>query len=259
MESDRELIVALEGTVGRITLNRPDQLNALTPDMLLAIPAALARLPSEGARVILLDARGRGFCSGAALGTRGNDTPDLGDKIDAFYNPLARGFADCAVPIVSAINGAAAGAGASIALAADIVVAARSAYLMLAFARIGLVPDAGATWLVAKSAGRLKALEMALLGEKMGAEEALACGLVTRVVDDAALTSTAADIAGRIAAMPTLAMGLIRRQVRVALDEGFDATLATERAHQSRAGFTEDHAEGVRAFREKRAPSFNGR
>ena len=258
VDAEEPLLVERSATVGTITLNRPDQLNALTPEMLRDIPAAITGLTAQGARAILVTARGRGFCSGAAIGAKGLGEADLGEKIETYYNPLARAFADCPVPIVTAINGAAAGAGASIALAGDIVVAARSAYLMLAFAKIGLVPDAGSTWLVAKSAGRLKALEMALLGDKLSAEEALACGLVTRVVEDAALADTAAAIAERLAAAPTRAMTLIRRQIRTALDDGFDATLAAERAHQSEAGFTEDHAEGVRAFREKRAPVFRG-
>jgi 2-(1,2-epoxy-1,2-dihydrophenyl)acetyl-CoA isomerase len=258
-DAGESLLVTLEGAVGRITLNRPAELNALTPEMLLGIPKALAQLVDRGARAILITGSGRGFCSGAALGQRGPDPIDLAERIGTYYNPMARALADCPVPVVTAINGAAAGAGASIALAGDIVVAARSAYLMLAFARVGLVPDGGATWLVANSAGRLKALEMALLGEKLRAEEALACGLVTRVVDDEALLETAASLADRLAALPTVAMGLIRRQIRIALDDGLEATLEAERAHQARAGFTEDHAEGVQAFKEKRPAIFRGR
>ena len=257
-EPDTPLLVTLDGTIGRIVLNRPDQLNALTPDMLRGISEALPNLVNRGARAILITGNGRGFCSGAALSGGGIDR-DLGETIGTLYNPLARALSDCAVPIVTAINGPAAGAGASLALAGDIVVAARSSYIMLAFARIGLVPDAGALWLVAQSAGRLRALEMGLLGDKLGAEEALSYGLVTRVVDDAALLDTATALAERLAAMPTLAMGMIRRQVRVAIDDGFAASLDLEQENQRRAGFSEDHAEGVRAFIDKRAAVFQGR
>lgn len=258
-EPEKALLVTLDGAVGRIVFNRPDQLNALTPEMLLGIPAALSSLADQGARAILISGNGHAFCSSASLTARGAGPTDLGDRIEAYYNPLARALADCPVPIVTAINGAAAGAGASIAMAGDIVVAARSLYLMLAFARIWLVPDAGVLWLVVQSAGQLKALEMALIAEKLSAEEALAHGLVSRVVDDGALIEAATALAERLAAMPTLAMGMIRRQVRIAIDQGFAASLEIERTHQSRAGFTADHAEGVRAFQEKRPPVFQGR
>jgi 2-(1,2-epoxy-1,2-dihydrophenyl)acetyl-CoA isomerase len=253
------LIVELADAVGSIVLDRPDRLNALTPDMLAGIPRALSSLAGRGARAILISGRGRGFCAGAELGARGPGPADLGERVETLYNPLARALADCPVPIVTAINGPAAGAGASIALAGDIVVAARSSYILLAFAGIGLVPDAGATWLIARSAGRLKTLEMALLAERMSAADALQAGLVTRVVEDDALAAEARAIAAKLAAGPTLAMGLIRRQVRAALDQGFDASLGLESDHQRQAGFSADYEEGVLAFKEKRKPVFTGR
>lgn len=248
-----------DGNVAILTLNAPERLNALSQDMLRDIPKALAKAAQNGARALVMTGAGRGFCAGAQLGTRLNGEEDLGKGIVEFYNPMAEALINSPIPIVTAINGAAAGAGASLALAGDIVIAARSSYLMMAFIKIGLVPDAGATWLIAQAAGRVRALEMALLGERMGAMEALEKGLVTRVVDDAELMTEALDMAHRLASMPTMAMTLIRNQIRTALDDGFCASLLAERDNQRTAGFTQDHKEGVTAFLEKRTPAFQGK
>jgi 2-(1,2-epoxy-1,2-dihydrophenyl)acetyl-CoA isomerase len=259
-DADPPVLYALGDAVAVITLNRPDHLNALTYDMLTAIPRLLGRAADDGARAILLTGRGRAFCSGAALSGNSEPRPlDLSESVETYYNPMAKAFAASPLPIITAINGPAVGAGASLALWGDIIVAARSSYLLLAFANIGLVPDAGASWLIAKSVGRVKALEMALLAERLPAEAALAAGLVTRVVDDEQLMPTAQALAAKIAAMPTLAMGLIRRQIMAGLEASLNATLEMEREHQSRAGFSDDFAEGVAAFKEKRKPVFTGR
>lgn len=248
----------VEDAVAHVTLRQPESLNALTPTMLEGLPVLLHRAVEDKARAILLTGEGRAFCSGARLGGDGVGERDLGAVIDRLYNPLVRALADSPIPIVTALNGLAAGAGVGIALGADIVVAARSSYLLLAFANIGLVPDAGSTWLIAQAIGRARTLEMALLAERLPAERAQQYGLVARVVDDAAVHTEALAVARKLAAMPTLALGLIRRQVRTALGDGLDATLDAERAHQQRAGYSADHTEGVRAFREKRPPNFTG-
>jgi 2-(1,2-epoxy-1,2-dihydrophenyl)acetyl-CoA isomerase len=172
---------------------------------------------------------------------------------------VAEALSKLPIPVVVAVNGPAAGAGAGIALGGDIVVMAQSAYLLLAFANIGLVPDCGATWLVAKSAGRAKALEMALLGEKMSAQDAKDSGLVARVVEDDALMATAQGIAAKLAAMPTLALGMIRAQVKAALNSTLSETLSIEAGNQRQAGHSEDFREGVAAFLQKRKPEFKGK
>ncbi|WP_448661044.1 enoyl-CoA hydratase-related protein [Sphingomonas sp. CJ20] len=250
----------MDESVAIVRLNRPERLNALTPEMLDTLRHTLVAAVGDGARAILLTGEGRAFCAGADLtaSQASMGRRDLGDSLRDHYNPLTRTFAELPVPVVTAINGAAAGAGVSIALSGDIIVAARSSYLLLAFANIGLVPDAGATWLIAKAAGRAKLLEMALLGERLPAEEALEAGLVTRVVDDEMVFGTALTLARKLAAMPTVALGLIRKQVRVALTGGLDELLEVEADHQAIAASTADFREGVAAFLQKRAPSFTG-
>jgi 2-(1,2-epoxy-1,2-dihydrophenyl)acetyl-CoA isomerase len=258
--AEPSILYALSGDVAEITLNRPEQLNAVDYDMLLALPQLLTRAVDDGARAILLTGSGRAFCSGATLSAdRLKDCRDLGEIVDTYYNPLARSMASLPIPLVTAINGPAAGAGASLALWGDIILAARSSYLLFAFANIGLVPDAGGTWLLAKSVGRTKALEIALLSEKVPAEAALAAGLVTKVIDDEDLLPAARALAARLAARPTLAMSLIRGQIQAALDGDLEAALLEERNNQRTAGASEDFGEGVRAFIDKRKPVFKGR
>ncbi|PZQ59603.1 MAG: 2-(1,2-epoxy-1,2-dihydrophenyl)acetyl-CoA isomerase [Sphingomonas taxi] len=247
--------------VATLAIDRPTRMNALTARVFADLTAGIDEALSQDARAIVLTGTGAAFCSGADLvGDGGAPMPrDLGESLDAHYNPFVRKVAALDVPFLTAINGPAVGAGLGLALLGDISVMARSAYLLLAFVNIGLVPDAGATWLVAKGAGRTKALEMALLGERVSADGALAAGLVTRVVDDGAALAEARALAAKLAAGPSVAIGLIRKQVAAALSSDLDGTLAIERANQSRAGATRDFAEAVRAFGEKRAPVFEGR
>jgi 2-(1,2-epoxy-1,2-dihydrophenyl)acetyl-CoA isomerase len=254
------VLFEMDGQVAVLRLNRAERLNALTPEMLDLLRETLGEAVTQGARAVLLTGEGRAFCSGAdlAASAAGMGSRDPGDSLRAHYNPLAETFARLPIPVVTAINGAAAGAGASLALLGDIVVAARSSYLLLAFANIGLVPDAGVTWLVAKSAGRAKALEMALLGERMTAQEAADAGMIARVVDDDALIETAMGLAQKLAGMPTVALGLIRAQVAAALTGTLSDTLEVEAQHQSRAARTSDFREGVTAFLQKRKAEFTG-
>ena len=253
-----DLLYSFENNIATITLNAPDKLNSLSLTMLTGLPSAFSRAQEDGARCIVFTGEGRAFCTGARLGTDGVSGDDLGAVLTEYYEPVARAMTDCDVPIVTRMNGIAAGAGLGFALMGDIVIAARSAQLICAFARIGLVPDAGTTWLLAKSIGRAKALEMMLLAEEVDAEEAQRIGLIARVVDDEALDGETAKVAGKLAAMPTKALGMIRKQTRAALDDGFEGALAAEAANQTLAGKTQDFMEGIMAFMQKRAPDFKG-
>jgi 2-(1,2-epoxy-1,2-dihydrophenyl)acetyl-CoA isomerase len=252
---------ALAGRVATLAIDRPARMNALTPRVFAELTAGIDAALEQGARAIVLTGTGGAFCSGADLvGDGGAPMPrDLGESLDTSYNPFVRKVAALDVPFLTAINGPAVGAGLGLALLGDISVMARSAYVLLAFVNIGLVPDAGATWLVAKGAGRAKALEMALLGERVSAGDALAAGLVTRVVDDAQVLAETQQLAAKLAAGPSVAIGMIRKQVAAALSMDLEQSLAVERENQTRAGHTRDFAEAVRAFGEKRKPAFEGR
>jgi 2-(1,2-epoxy-1,2-dihydrophenyl)acetyl-CoA isomerase len=261
MSEAGKVLVERQGAVSIVTLNAPEVLNAFTPDMALEIAAAMNGEVAAGARALLVTGAGRGFCAGANLGGagQGEGTTDVLSMMETYYKPLARAFADAPVPIVTAVNGVAAGAGASLALAGDIIIAARSANFVFTFANLGLTPDVGGTWLVARAAGRVRALEMALLTGKMSAEKAERCNLVTEVVDDDKLMERALEVAVKLAAMPTRSLALIKQQVRAALEQSFEATLQVEAESQQVAVTTEDFQEGVRAFAERRAPNFKGR
>ncbi len=261
MSETGNVLVERQGAVSIVTLNAPEVLNAFTPDMALEIAAAMNGEVAAGARALLVTGAGRGFCAGANLGGagEGGGKSDVLGMMETFYKPLARAFADAPVPVVTAVNGVAAGAGASLALAGDIIIAARSANFVFTFANLGLTPDVGGTWLVARAAGRVRALEMALLTNKMSAEKAERCNLVTEVVDDDKLMDRALEVAVKLAAMPTKTLALIKQQVRLALESSFEASLQVEAESQQVAVTTEDFKEGVLAFAERRAPQFKGR
>ena len=258
------ILVSVEAGVQRITLNRPDKLNAFNPEMHGLLRAALAQADSDPAiRCVLLTGAGRGFCAGQDLSERevkGGDAPiDLSVTISSYYNPLVRRMRALPKPIVCAVNGVAAGAGASIALACDLVLAARSASFIQAFARIGLVPDSGGTYFLPRLVGRARAMGLALLGDKLAAEDAERWGLIWKCVDDDKLPEEAAKLAQALARGPTRGYGLIKRALEASTDNTLDAQLELERDLQREAGFSADYREGVAAFLAKRKPEFNGR
>jgi len=248
--------------VGVIRLNDPDRLNAMSLSMVEALDAAVDDLAPR-TRALVLTASGRAFSAGASLSGSSpllgeGGPPDVGAALETHINPLMRKLARLPIPWISAVPGPAAGVGCSLALAADMVVAAESAYFLQAFGRIGLVPDGGSTWLLNRAVGRVRALELMLLGERLAAPSALAWGLINRVVPDNRLQIEALALAGQLAAGPTVALGLMRRLAWDAADGDFETALTDERVAQRAAGLTADAAEGVRAFSEKRAPQFRG-
>jgi 2-(1,2-epoxy-1,2-dihydrophenyl)acetyl-CoA isomerase len=245
--------------VATLTLNRPDSLNALNGALIGEMRAALASLPETGARCLLLIGEGRAFSSGADLVAGGGLPDDVGAALESHLNPLIEDVFALPMPVVSAVRGPCAGAGCSLALAADIVIAARSAYFLQAFINLGLVPDAGATWLLPRLAGRARAMEMMMLGERVRAEQAAAWGMVSRMVEDEELESEAAALAARLAQGPTMAYTLLRKLARDAEQAPLSEALAAERRAQTVAGRTDDFKAGVMAFLQKRQPSFEGK
>ncbi len=248
-----------DDAVARITLDRPETLNALSAAMVDELRDAVERLSGSGARCLLLAGEGRGFSSGADLASGGGLPEDVGATLEENFNPLVEAVFACPLPVVAAVNGPCAGAGCSLALAADIVIAGRSAYFLQAFVNIGLIPDAGATWLLPRLAGRARAMEMMMLGERIPAEQAAAWGMISRVVDDDKLAGEAAALTTRLAAGPTIAYGLMRRLARDAGQSTLGDALAAERVAQRDAGYTEDFKRAVFAFLQKQKPSFEGR
>ena len=249
--------------IARITLNRPDRLNSFTSQMHGELREALARVASGGeARVLLLTGEGRGFCAGQDLSDRAvapDAAPvDLGASIEENYRPLVLGLRNLALPVVCAVNGVAAGAGANIALACDLVIAARSASFMQAFCRIGLVPDSGGTFFLPRLVGTARAMGLAMLGDKLSAEQAAAWGLIWKCVDDAELATTTDALLAQLARAPTGGLAAIKRALYAAADNTLEQQLDLERDLQRTLGFGADYREGVAAFLEKRPPRFTG-
>ena len=249
--------------VARITLNRPDRLNSFTTRMHGELRDALARVAQGDTRVLLLTGEGRGFCAGQDLSDRAvapDAAPvDLGASIEENYRPLVLGLRNLALPVVCAVNGVAAGAGANIALACDIVIAARSASFIQAFCRIGLVPDSGGTFFLPRLVGTARALGLALLGDKLSAEQAEAWGLIWKCVDDTELASTTDALVAQLARAPTGGLAAIKRALNASAGNTLEAQLDLERDLQRTLGYSADYREGVAAFLEKRPPRFTGR
>jgi 2-(1,2-epoxy-1,2-dihydrophenyl)acetyl-CoA isomerase len=265
--SYQKIKVSNEGAVRVITLSDPSTMNAAGVDMAAELHHAFkdAAEGTSPARAILLTGEGKGFCSGANLqagpGTRTPDTdgkPDAGSALETVYNPLVTFMREMAVPLVTAVNGAAAGVGCSLALLGDIIVAADNAYFLQAFRRIGLVPDGGSTYMLPRLIGKARAMEMALLGERVSAAQALDWGLINRVVPAGELQSAAMSLANALATGPA-SLGLTRQTLWASMDSDWAAQLHRERLAQKTAGKSDDFAEGVSAFLQKRPAVFQGR
>ena len=262
-EFERVRLVA-RGKIAVLSLNHPEVMNALSPRMADGLIAALACASdsSNGFGAVVLTGEGRAFCSGANLAEATSEQPgppDAGRHLDDHYHPLLRAIRDLDLPFLTAVNGAAAGIGMSIALMGDLILAARSAFFVQAFARIGLVPDGGSTWLLPRLIGLARARELSLLAERPPADTALDWGLVNRVFDDDDLLDEAVALAERLAVGPRLAIAATRRLYWESPQNSFEAQLALERDAQRQAGLTWDFLEGITAFLEKRPARFQGR
>jgi 2-(1,2-epoxy-1,2-dihydrophenyl)acetyl-CoA isomerase len=259
--SDSTVLVSSSGLVRTLTLNRPAALNSFTAQMHgELLPALDAAAADATVRAVVITGAGRGFCAGQDLGDPamvGNG--DVGAVIERHYRPLVLRLRSMPVPVIAAVNGVAAGAGANVALNCDIVIAARSASFIQAFSKIGLVPDAGGTWLLPRLAGRARALALAMTGDKLSAEQAERLGLIWQCVDDAALTDTVQALAARLAAMPSKALAETRRLIDQATTLTMPDALAAEAQAQRALGYAGDFAEGVAAFFAKRPPVFKDR
>ena len=258
------ILYSVSDGVARLTLNRPERLNSFNAQMHAEVRQALARLESDSTvRVLVITGAGRGFCAGQDLGDRtvapGGEPVDLGASIERDYKPLILTLRRLPVPVLCAVNGVAAGAGANIALACDLVLAAHSASFVQAFARIGLVPDSGGTWFLPRLVGPARALGLALLGEKLPAREAAEWGLIWRCIDDDDFAAEVDSLAARLAAAPTLALRRIRQALADSWSHTLEQQLDVERDVQRELGFSADYAEGVAAFIAKREPRFIGR
>jgi len=260
MAEYQHILYERRGDVLVLTLNRPDRLNAAPPAMFVELRDALAHL--DGARAVLIAGAGRGFCSGAdvAGGALGADDPGAATfaALSEGYNPTLQAIADLPVPVVSAVRGPAAGIGCSLALAADFCVASDTAYFLQAFVNIGLVPDGGASWMLPRLIGRARATEMMMLGERVLAAKAMDWGMIHRLVADASLDREAFALAERLAAGPTVALGLMRRQLHAAFESDYAAAMNAEAENQRAVRGTADALEGGMAFLGKRKPEFKG-
>ena len=261
--SYQNILFEVRDGIARLTLNRPERLNSFNSEMHAEVRAALASLPAAQARVLVISGAGRGFCAGQDLNDRavapGAGPPDLAASIEQNYKPLVLSLRALPLPVIAAVNGVAAGAGANLALACDLVIAARSAVFVQAFAKLGLVPDSGGTWLLPRLVGTARALGLAFLGDKLSAEQAAAWGLIWRCVEDAEFAGVVEDLAQHFAAAPTRGLARTKQAIYEGLGRNLAAQLDVERDYQGELGRSSDYAEGVAAFAAKRVPRFTGR
>ena len=249
----------LNDNLAVVTLNRPDKLNSTTRNMHAELRAAFDEIEMSGARAVLLTGAGRAFCAGQDLADLRMDGPaEILELLEQDFNPLVSRIRNLPMPVVCAVNGVAAGAGANLALACDIILAARSASFLQAFARIGLIPDAGGTWTLPRQVGEARAKGLAMLAEPLAAEKAHAWGLIWQVCDDDKLIAEATAMASRLSRQPTKAFALIKQAINASASHGLDAHLAVEASLQAQAAASHDYNEGVTAFLEKRKPVFRG-
>jgi 2-(1,2-epoxy-1,2-dihydrophenyl)acetyl-CoA isomerase len=256
----RTIDFKLEGGIARLTLNRPDRLNSFTVEMHEEVADALGSL--GGARVLVLTGAGRGFCAGQDLNDRAvapGESVDLGESVEKRYNPLIRTLTSLPFPVIARVNGVAAGAGANIALACDIVIAARSAKFIQSFASIGLIPDSGGTWVLPRLVGQARALGLALTAEPLPADKAAEWGLIWRAVEDDQLDAEVDGLAARFASAPTRGLAAIKTMIRASWGHSLNEELDLQRDAMRELGGSEDYREGVAAFMGKRPPNFTGR
>lgn len=261
MAEYESIILERDGPIARLTLNRPDRLNSFNTAMHEELKQAFAEIGDS--RVVILTGAGRGFCAGQDLNDRavssGGHPVDLGMTVETNWNPLIREIATLSQPVIARVNGVAAGAGANVALACDMVVAARSAKFIQSFSAIGLVPDSGGTWVLPRLVGQARAMGLALTGAPLPAETAEAWGLIWKCVDDEELDAEVDSIARKLASLPPLGLAAIKEMIRSSWSHTLDEELNHQRNAMRRLGFSEDYREGVAAFLEKREPSFVGR
>ncbi|AUT34758.1 2-(1,2-epoxy-1,2-dihydrophenyl)acetyl-CoA isomerase [Acinetobacter pittii] len=262
---DYQNIIAEEKNgVGYLTFNRPKALNSFNVDMHREVAEVLNQwTKNPNVRCVVISGEGRGFCAGQDLGDRVVDpnaeAPDLGYSIETYYNPLIKTIVNMPKPVICAVNGVAAGAGANIALACDLVIAAKSANFVQAFCRLGLVPDSAGTWFLPRAVGHARAMGLTLLGDKLPAETAKEWGMIWDVVEDAELKTKVTELAERLAKQPTFGLSLIKKAIHQSSNNTFDEQVLLERDLQRIAGRSEDYREGVQAFMNKREPNFKGR
>jgi 2-(1,2-epoxy-1,2-dihydrophenyl)acetyl-CoA isomerase len=259
-----DILYDVDGGVATVTLNRPDKLNSFTTPMLQTFNERLGEAASDiGVRAVLLTGAGRAFCAGQDLGDRavrpGEEPPDLGESLELRYNPAIRAMRAMPKPIVVAVNGVAAGAGANIALAGDIVLGARSARFIQAFSKIGLIPDSGGTFVLPRAVGAPRALAVSMLAEPITADVAEDWGMIWKAVDDEDLADTASTLAGSLAGGPTAGFAALKEAMNASLGNSLDEQLDLERDLQQALGRSDDYREGVAAFLDKRPPRYSGR